>query len=1129
MQIGLFLILFFYLFNGGIERKKSPVKTSLGHQDRIRTLGINPDGNLLISAGNDRTIRVWDYFEGQELRVWGEADLAITQMQLFQNGKKAVVGYKNLSNSRVKLKWGVWDLEKGIPAFEEQSLFDMSDIKLDTAKQIGFIAPQYRFDIVQLVNLLNGSVINSIKSADLGLSSDYPVSAICWLPKKSKLYFYKPSKSFTHSSFQSVSIQENIVKEINSYQILYDYKNVLNMIHSADERWVIYSGSNGNLGWISTANSENSPKNLKISDTPLYSLDAHPTKPWIITGDANGFVYLVNLEEKKVIASRKISTEPVAALAFHPKEDILSVAVGNEIKVISASELYVLYSFNGNTSHAKKIEIDSEFKTISGVFNDQEFKRFDFKSGQLGLKYSPMNGKGSSYHISSSKKFHFTGDTDGTIYLWETNSNRPLKSIKIEGESRIKDISLSPDEQFVAVLGNSNLYVYDFSLSKLIKKLSVKGNDTYFVNNEKLVVSQYPNPGIISIQVNEWTVGSPYLTGLKINAYSTNLEKSFLAATGSMGGAYFYSTDGSMSRLFTVPWIVNETFSATSNSHYIVLTSGNRLSWSGRQIQGNDSDIAVWTQATEQEWANRSLTGEKPAFFIGGHQAKVTQSGFLDDSLLVTAGEDGKIQLFDLNTKKEKAKLLLMKNQDYVLEVNTGFYMGTKTGAKSLFYASNSKVTTTFEQFDLILNRPDKVLESIGYGYSNLSKAYKKAWEKRIRTLGLNPESIPDKYSDELVTSQITIVSPKTYFTETKEENISIQIKAQDLKVGLSQIQIVSDDVPLFGKKGIELSGETKFNKTVTISLMSGINRLEAYAVNKNGIKSRIARFIVFRNVPPEKPNVYVLAIGISNFENEDMNLTYPSKDARDLVALFESQNDSFNHVKTKTLLDKDATTSSILQAKSFLNQAKPNDIAIIHIATHGILDKELNNYLATYTTDWENPKANGLPYEDFETLFDGLPVRKRLVLIDACHAGEADKEDLNAISDSKEEIIQTAETKVKFRGLVRQGKAYLGTRNSFALMQQLFADFRSQTGAIVISAAGAKEFAIEDSRWKNGIFTYSILQGLMEKTADFNKDGSISVTELRDYSIDMVPKLTNGQQHPTSRAENLSNDFRVW
>jgi hypothetical protein len=68
----------------------------------------------------------------------------------------------------------------------------------------------------------------------------------------------------------------------------------------------------------------------------------------------------------------------------------------------------------------------------------------------------------------------------------------------------------------------------------------------------------------------------------------------------------------------------------------------------------------------------------------------------------------------------------------------------------------------------------------------------------------------------------------------------------------------------------------------------------------------------------------------------------------------------------------------------------------------------------------------------------------------------------------------------------------------------------------------------MEGSEWKNGIFTYSLLKGIKKMEADLNRDNQITVAELRKYLFAEVPKLTGGKQSPTSRSENISNNFII-
>jgi hypothetical protein len=95
--------------------------------------------------------------------------------------------------------------------------------------------------------------------------------------------------------------------------------------------------------------------------------------------------------------------------------------------------------------------------------------------------------------------------------------------------------------------------------------------------------------------------------------------------------------------------------------------------------------------------------------------------------------------------------------------------------------------------------------------------------------------------------------------------------------------------------------------------------------------------------------------------------------------------------------------------------------------------------------------------------------------------------------------------------------------------MQESFANLSKGNGAVVISAVGGLEYAYEGPDWKNGVFTYCVRKGLEGKEADLNKDKVITISELKEYLNMQVEKLTKGKQKPTSRSENLENDWKVW
>ena len=310
----------------------------------------------------------------------------------------------------------------------------------------------------------------------------------------------------------------------------------------------------------------------------------------------------------------------------------------------------------------------------------------------------------------------------------------------------------------------------------------------------------------------------------------------------------------------------------------------------------------------------------------------------------------------------------------------------------------------------------------------------------------------------------------------------------------------------------------------VELELTAGPNKVQVSVHNVKGIESLRQTFdIAFAGAAP-KPDLYVVAIGVSDYADDAYDLNYAAKDARDLVAQLKSDKTRWGTVRATTLVDRAVTPSSLKNVKKLLATTKVDDTVVLFVAGHGLLDDKLDYYFATHDTVFTDPAKNSLPYAEVEGLVDGIPARNKLMLIDACHSGEVDKEAV-VLADAG----PTTGGKVKSRGFkrVKQKTSAVGLETSFALMQELFTDLRRGTGAMVISSASGAEFAYESSEWNNGVFTFAVIEGLRGK-ADADANKTVIVSELRDYVVSRVKTLTNGLQTPTMRHVNLEHDFEL-
>jgi len=322
------------------------------------------------------------------------------------------------------------------------------------------------------------------------------------------------------------------------------------------------------------------------------------------------------------------------------------------------------------------------------------------------------------------------------------------------------------------------------------------------------------------------------------------------------------------------------------------------------------------------------------------------------------------------------------------------------------------------------------------------------------------------------------------------------------------------------------------------VPLSEGQNKIQVSTHNQNAVESYKETVYVKYSLPKgneSKPNLYLVTIGVSKYKEQNMNLKYAAKDGRDIIQTFQSNtNNLWKEVYIDSLFNESVNVSNIGKIKQNLLNSKVDDLVILFVSGHGLLDDSLDFYYASHEMDFDKPNKYGIPYDLLEGLLDSIPARKKVMLIDACHSGEVDKEELIVLntntSSNSSKGLQTIFT---HRGgnnqHISKKRSKTGLKNSFELMQELFADLSRSSGSVVISAAAGEGYAYEDDKWQNGAFTYTLLNGLKNGLANADSKNGTTINEVKNYVLNEVEKITNGKQKPTVRNDNLEFDFRVW
>jgi WD40 repeat protein len=494
----------------------------------------------------------------------------------------------------------------------------------------------------------------------------------------------------------------------------------------------------------------------------------------------------------------------------------------------------------------------------------------------------------------------------------------------------------------------------------------------------------------------------------------------------------------------------------------------------------------------------------------GIHEISVDSKG---ENIAITT-TDRSVQLFKyekFKTKRLFQVFALFENGVLVLN-ESGYYMSTKSAYKKMSFLYKKDVHP-LEQFDGLLNQPHKVLSDSPIASEEILTVMKKAYEKNSSKNNSTPlariKSLP----------KIQIQKKSGYSNVVQNEDLLLELR---LDAGINPIQsfqIFINDVPYFSTKGMK-TDQTTIKQH--IKLLPGRNKISCIATDSKGLSS-LSDDIQITLEQPDKPTLYMVSIGVSEYQNSSFNLDYAAKDATDINDLMKSSK-VYKETKELVVLNQDVNQNTLEDVKAFIKGAKHNDVVIFFIAGHGTLDASYDYYFAGHDMDFENPSAKGFSFKDIQSVFDGIKCLRKILLMDTCHSGEVDKDAIVSAGDIQEVSNLT------FRSSGSKAICSSAEKKVISDMaSSLFLNTSKATGATIISSSGGTEVARESDEWKNGLFTFFFKKGILSMKADYNQDGQLMLSEIQNYVNENVALHSNGKQRPTARNLNLAMDYRLF
>lgn len=848
---------------------------------------------------------------------------------------------------------------------------------------------------------------------------------------------------------------------------------------------------------------------------------------------ASRYVYFYNIHKKQLTRIDYVSNDQFSSVDYNAKLKELAIAGAKEnyTATVNTNQNLTFSAYLIDNTHKVRFE-NNQFLFQANINGTVRYLNYVSGKKRTYTLEDDMNYV--SDMAMSNNKLAFS-TAYGDVIVVNPKNHSTFRKLNVNGFA-LTSLDFSNDGQWLAA-GNINgdIYLYDannYRLNQILKSTSPSILDLKTVNDHLFV--GYSNGVIRKIDLKTNRISS---NSLRLNAveerdginYAIVSIDSFandVLCFKALKSNRHHSSLGKLSKLelLACEWQLKKNLILIRDKlvNKKVRKYAAELIKKNRIFQLDDFQTGL-NKVKYKSKVFGFTKGSKTLFMIEGddtvgleskHEGAISGLVLMSQrNLLLSYSKDGSIRFWDENGQYLSA-LYLSGQYNFAWFNKHNYYFASKGILNKIGFLNKGKLYS-YEQFDLFFNRPDLVMKALPFLEDHEINILKLAYEKRLEKLKVTQNQLAvNDYIPE-----ISITYSGNY--STKSDEVNFIINAQDYQYGIASISYILNGIE--HKYKVKNSPKT-IHQNIKVTLSPGINQIEFYSRNMMNIKSLIHKEVVTCEKKFDKPDLYFVSIGVSDYQNKKYQLNYASKDAKDMADIF-SKSKRYGRIHQQTYLDSAMKDGRLADIKKFLSNANSNDVVILFYAGHGVLNSDLDYFLATYDMDFDYPENKGILFDELEEMIENLVCRNKVMLIDACHSGEID-ETAVIINTASNEHLDSVEFRSAGISISDGDELSMGV---LELSKLLFIDMRLSQGTNIISSSSGTEFAIEGEAWENGVFTYVLKEALKNQTADLNDDKDIRVMELQTYLRTEVSVLSKGKQNPISRKENLKNNFVIW